>query len=468
MKSTGYVLIIILILILPVNIYANNDWMKEQNALELNKAALKLFDSGRWPRALDNVTRALELEPDNMKIRYNYALMLFKMRKFVISKRECITILKENPNNKNAMSLFLASIEGIKSSPGGDDPELVGLVPGEMKENNSEDTKVPKDVVDIINASLISRDYNYTWENLCIEVKGIVEKSTFVRSSNIIAKNEVKAGRNLEVIINSFEIKKNLGVARFSLMIERKTTPELKEALNGETSYIERINNYQFFKYEQGKWRLYPNSVYGKTLSRFFLTFKGIELDTSVDIKYKGTWNDKNYFFLDRFEKLWRRRNPQRSNNAKVMKTAYGYMNALKNLDHKKAFNSLSSFSKNSLNLPKLRNILVYNNIYQIEIGNVQVEKDYAQCEFTIQNINYDYSRNEISLTKLNSFLWLSYEEAEWKIVDYIHKKKFWDNKKTLLTSFKYMEDQFAVFNGRDWIDASTEFRKRMERELEK
>jgi hypothetical protein len=237
--------------------------------------------------------------------------------------------------------------------------------------------------------------------------------------------------------------------------------------LGGDNSFIQKDENYQFFKYENGSWKLYPISFFSKTLSNMFFTFRKIFTKTSEKIKYKGTWYDKNLFFLDRFEMFWRRKNVLKSTNASIMKTVYKYFGFLKLEKYDSAFNLLSSYSKSNMKIPNLRDFFLYSNIYQIEIGNVKFDENYAQCEFVIQNLNYDYSVNEIKLSRLNSFLWLSYEDTEWKIIDYTQKKKYWDDKKRYFEKFNYVEDQYSVFNGRDWIDASANYRGKLKEELE-
>jgi hypothetical protein len=114
----------------------------------------------------------------------------------------------------------------------------------------------------------------------------------------------------------------------------------------------------------------------------------------------------------------------------------------------------------------KMKTLSPYRNIVQIETYNVQAGQKIASCDFKIENLNVDHNQGSLNLTRLESSVWLTYEDASWKIVDYTHRYRFYDRKKGEMVDMKFREDQFAHFNGRDWIDNSAEYRKRMKNEL--
>lgn len=437
-------------------------WKSEKNPEELNADGLKFFQSGQWEKAVDNFTRALEQRPDDLKIRYNLALMYYKVQRYVLSRDQALKILRSNPRHKNALSLYVASIEGIRTTPGGEDADLVGKLPDFLNEKGEvRSERIPAEVTDLLKANYVQQDFNFIWENLASEVQALTPKSAFVRSSGLAYKNEMKESRALDLEVTHFESSGPYGVAKFHLLLENPANTEIREILGGEERFRVRVHNYMFFHREGDKWKMYPITVFGKTLAECYKRFPGLFVDTGAEIQWKALWFDRNHFFLDRFEKMWRRRDPARATNAAIARTVYEYLDHLKKGKYEDAVKLLAATSRSRYNAVKLEKMPLYRNIYQMEIGNVQTVRQIALCEFRMENLNIDLEKDELSLTRLSSGIFLVYEDGFWKIIEHDQRRDFLEKSKNEIGELRVSDDQFAYFNGRDWIDASAEFRKR-------
>lgn len=440
---------------------------RDSTAAELTGAGLAFFKAGQWDKALDNLERALGKNPEDPTARYNFALALFRMGRFVNARDEAKKILRDHPRHAKALTLYFSAVEAIRKTPGAADPDVLGKVP-EVKagKERKEGGDVPEEITALLRALYLDRDYAAVWEAMCAEAQAAIPRDAYVKSSTASAEAERKLGRTLDVKIEGFDTNGDRGMVRFAVHTERPAPPDLQEALGGDSAFTERMREVLFVRRENSRWRFFPASIFSKSLAEFHATFRTVHRHAGIDINYKAQWHDKNLFFLDRIENIWKRRNPVRSNNARIMKRVLEYWGAIRSGDFDAAYGMLSKFSKNHLTLRMLRDFYGGMNLLDIQPGAVQVAEPNAQCEFALVSISVDPAGPELNFLKLVSSLYLTYEDAEWRIVDYTLRRIAREKRKDETSGFPFAEDQFAMFNGRDWIDASADYREMIAKKL--
>ncbi len=441
---------------------------RHSTSVELAKTALDFFNSGNQDKGLDNIERALERDPENETIRYNYALMLFRMGRYVNARDQAKRVLRDHPRHPKALQLYFSAVEAIRKTPGAADPDVLGKVPtitsgdaGPQKQG-----EVPEEVRALLAALYLDHDFAAVWEAMCIEAQTLLPKDAYVKSSAAAWEAEKKNGRTLDVRVEGFETNGDRAMVRFAVHTERPTPPDLSEALGGDSAFTERVREVIFLKRENFRWRFFPASIFTKSLAEFHLAFRNVHLQAGVEINYKAQWFDKNLFLLDRIENVWKRRNPAKSTNARLMKRVLEYWGAIRRGDLDAAYDMLSKFSKNHLTPRFMREFYGAMNLIDIQPGAVQVAEPNARCEFAVVSISVDPARVEVHFLKLVSSLYLVYEDAEWKIVDYTLRQLYREKRKADVAGLPHAEDQFAVFNGRDWIDASADYRESLAAKL--
>lgn len=431
-----------------------------------NAEAIKFFQSGQLDKAFDRMYLAIKADPQNVEIRYNYALMLYKAgNRFVEAKRACEDVLAIKPDHMNSKVLLKDCISRILQGEGvkNDTSLATSKYLETEKQVHTKLDNLPDEIKTFLKLYYLDKNFEEAYVYLTAESKRVLSKPEFINhSKTALDDNITGVPKDVQVISLKNRDKELIGVAQFEVVYEKELKQPLKSALGDFERILEKKKNFMFYTKEGDNWVVIPPDFMIDRFVQFCAMFPETLGFVGTEIKLDADWRDSTLLELEKISEFLENKKPEEALKSRIMYNALAFLKARKDKDYAQMHELLAEAEKNlsGTQTKFIKNMMredIRTVIREVKLHDIQVKSRIACVKFSMESFN-NIGSEQLSINRLTSYLMVVKDGVNWRVVDIWRTKWFLNKHPEVYKEFNPGEDQYLEFNGRDWIDRSMEY----------